>query len=217
MQRPIILASVTLLLVGAATIVVAAGAPNAAAKPIPSLSELRQGVLRYFQAQPDYQPGDLITRDKVEPLLLQLQRKGLPLPNAKQILEKVPAKDDFLAKQLRTPDGRTLMRDISGCAGAYDRLDQLCRQAHGQQTIGNLIHGVSGLKVIEYVVTEPDGKALGERLSELLQGGDFNAKTGRIYTAEMLLRRLEQARADALKPAKKQPAVVKTENGRLGS
>ena len=210
MQRPIILASLTLLLAGAATVVVAAGEPNAAAKPITSLSELRQAVLRYFQAQPDYQPGDLITRDQVEPLLLQVRRKGLPLPNAKQILEKVPAKDDFLAQQFRTPNGRTLMREISGCAGAYDRLDQLCRQPHGQQTIGNLIRGQSGMKVIVFTVTAPDGKALGERLSDLLEGGDFNAKTGRIYTADMLLRRLEQSRAAALKPAKTSaPTVLK--------
>jgi len=163
----------------------------------------RQAVLRCFQIQPDYRAGDLITQDKVEPLLAHLKWMGLPLPNAKQILEKVPAKDEFLAEQLRTPNGRKFMREISGYTGGYDRLDRLSRLPYGKQTIRDLIRGPDGYKMIEYMTTAPGGKALGDQLSNAPQDGDFNAKTGRIYTAEMLLRRLEQSRAAALKAAKK--------------
>ena len=202
MQHLITHLSATLILLGHASLA-AAQAPLPVPKPIPSSSEIRQAVLRHFQAQPDYRAGDLITQDQVEPLLAQLKWMGLPLPNPKQLLEKVPAKDEFLAEQFRTPNGRRFMRGISGYAGGYDRLDRLSRLPHGEQTIRDLIRGPDGYKMIEYMTTAPGGKALGDQLSNAPQAGDFNAKTGRIYTAEMLLRRLEQCRAAALKPAKK--------------
>jgi hypothetical protein len=201
MPRPLILLSATLVLL-AGSVGTIAGAPRAVVQPIPSLSELRQAVLRYFRAQRDYRPGDLITRDKVEPLLAQLRRTMLPLPDAKQILEKVTAKDDFLAEQFRTPDGRKFMRQISRYNDAYDRLDRLSRLPHGKQTIIDLIRGPDGYKMIEYMTTAPGGKVLGDQLSNAPKGKNFNDTTGRIYTAEMLLRRLEQSRAATLKNAK---------------
>ena len=77
-------------------------------KPIPPFSEVQKTVRQYFQKQPDFQPGDLITREQVEPLLVQLQAMGLPLADAKQILDKLPAKGDFLVEQFGTPSGRKL-------------------------------------------------------------------------------------------------------------
>jgi hypothetical protein len=210
MQRLIAIwvASLTLL---ASTHVATAAGPLPTPKPVPSSSEIRKAVLRYFQAQPDYRPGDLITQDQVEPLLVQLKYMGLPLSNPKQILEKVPVKDEFLAEQFRAPGGRQFMRDISGYCGGYDRLDRLSRLPHGKQTIRDLIRGPDGYKMIEYMTTAPGGQVLGDQLSNAPQAGDFNANTGRIYTADMLLRRLEQARVAALQPAKKQGAAMKTE------
>jgi hypothetical protein len=180
----------------------AADAPRAVVRPIPSLSELEQVVLRYFRAQRGWQPGDLITRDKVEPLLLQLRQKMLPLPDAKQILESVPAKDEFLAQQLSTPNGRKFMREVCRYDAAYDRLDRLSRLPHGQQTIIDLIRGPDGYKMIEYMTTAPGGKVLGNQLSNAPKGKNFNSATRRIYTVDMLLKRLEQSRAATLKNAK---------------
>ena len=57
------------------------------------------------------------------------------LPDDKQILERVPAKDEFLAEQLRTRSGRKFMRQISRYDNAYDRLDRLSRLPHGEQTV----------------------------------------------------------------------------------
>jgi hypothetical protein len=198
------------------TFVAAAGEPFPTPKPIPALSDLRQAVVRYFEAQPGYRPGDLITQDQVEPLLVKLKWMGLPLPNPKLIVEKVPVKNEFLAEQFRTPNGRKFMRDISGYTGGYDRLDRLSRLPHGKQTIRDLIRGPDGYKMIEYMTTAPGGTMLGEQLSNAPGAGDFNAKTGRIYTAEILLRRLEQVRADALaKAGKKKPRVLEVQRGQV--
>ena len=135
--------------------------------------------------------------------MVKLRQIGLPLPDAKQILEKVPAKDEFLAVQLHTPNGWKFMREISGYKGAYDRLDRLSRLPYGKQTIRDLIRGPDGYKMIEYMTTTPGGKELGNQISNAPQGEAFNGKTGRIYTAKTLLLRLEQSRAASLKTAKK--------------
>lgn len=166
-------------------------------KPIPPFSEVRQAVWRYFQQQRDFQPTDLITSEEVEPLLPQLQRMGLPLADAKQILEKVPAKGEFLVEQLSTPSGRKFMRRIAADPNAYDRLDRLSRMPYGQQTVRDLIKGPGGEKLIDYLTKTRGGAELGKMLSNGRQGERFNTPTGRIYTVEMLLTRLQQSHAAA--------------------
>jgi hypothetical protein len=51
------------------------------------------------------------------------------------------------------------------------------------------------------MTTAKGGKELGKMLSEDPNGKGFNESTGRIYTAAMLLDRLQQSRAAAMKPA----------------
>jgi len=172
MRRQVILLSVTVVLLSLAVVVAAEPQPGRA-KPIPSMSEIEDVVLRYFRAKPDYRPGDLITKEDVEPLLGKLKQKGLPLPDAKQILEKTPTKGDFLTQQLRTPDGRKFMRQISGYKDAYDRLDRLSRLPHGQQTIRDLIRGPDGYKMVEYMTTTTGGNELGKQLFERPAGEGF--------------------------------------------
>ncbi|MCE5269211.1 MAG: hypothetical protein LLG00_15145 [Planctomycetaceae bacterium] len=187
-------------------VLVAASAQSslAATRPIPQFSEVRQAVLRYFQARRDYRPGDLITRQTIAPLLGQLQQKGLPLPDSKQILESVPSDDGFLARQLATPAGRSFMRQVARYPDAYDRLDRLSRMPRGEQTVRDLIRGPDGYKMLQYMTTTPGGEEMGRMLSNAPGAGDFNAPTGRIYTVDALLAQLEKSHAASVK-ATRQP------------
>jgi hypothetical protein len=205
MKRRTLLFSAAIVLLGV-VVAVAAEKNGGSVKPIPSMSEIRDAVLRYFRDQHDYRAGDLVTKEQVEPLLRQLQRMGLPLPDAKQILEKVPAKDEFLAEQFATPNGQSFMRQISGYKDGYDRVDRLSRLPYGRQTVIDLIRGPDGYKMIEYMTTSPGGQALGGQLSDAPLGKDFNEPTGRIYTAEKLLPRLEKSRDASVKAAKQKAA-----------
>ncbi len=188
-------------------IIVAAGGSAAVGRAddglIPKSSEVRQAVLRYFQARRDYRPGDLITREAAGPLLGQLRQKGLPLSDSEQILESMPAKDGFLARQLGTPNGRSFMRQISRYPDAYDRLDRLSRLPRGEQTVRDLVRGPDGYKMLQYMTTTPGGREMGKMLSNAPGAGDFNAPTGRIYTVDDLLDRLEQSRAASLKAGRR--------------
>ncbi|MCD4727722.1 MAG: hypothetical protein K8R46_08670 [Pirellulales bacterium] len=185
----------------------AAGSTESRAEdnPIPPFAEIRQTVLGYFEDQPNYRPGDLITRKKVEPLLVRLQDIGLPLPEKQEILDTVPGEGECLPKQMSTPAGRKFMRRISRYPDAYDRLDRLSRLPHGRQSVRDLIRGPVGYKIIEYITTAAGGKEFVTMLSTSPKGKKFNAPAGRVYTAEILLKRLEQSRDASAKATRKQP------------
>jgi len=173
----------------------------AQAKPIPAFATVQQVVVRYFQARRDFQSGDLITADVVEPLLAELQQKGLPLSDAAEILEDVPAKGDFLVGQFNTPTGRKFMRRIAAYPNVYDRLDRLARLPNGQQTVRDLIRNPGGEKMVAYMTTTVSGRELGKILTDGPEAKLFTVPTGRIYTVAMLLARLQQSHAAASKAA----------------
>jgi hypothetical protein len=166
--------------------------------------------LQYFQAIHDFRTTDLINRDQVEPLLIQLERSGFPLSDKKKILARVPATSDFLVEQFSTPDGRKFMRRIANYPEAYDRLDRLSRLPLGKQTIRDLIKGPGGEKMVQYLTTTPGGKEMGNMLSEVPKGAGFNDPTGRIYTVDLLLRQIKKSLAAAPKPGPVVTAPVST-------
>ena len=197
-------------IMGALAVLVLA-TPSVAASPtkgkaIPPFEDVKRAVTRYFQNRTDSQPSDLITREDdlitredVEPLLAQLQAMGLPLADRADILRRIPAKGEFLVEQLSTPKGRQFMRGIAQYPDGYDRLDRLSRLPRGEQTVRDLIKGPGGPSLIKYMTTSKGGRELGKMLSQGPHGANFNAPTGRIYTAAMLLDRLKQSHAAAIK------------------
>jgi hypothetical protein len=160
--------------------------------PLPKFEKIEAAVWGYFQKQPNFQAAGLITKEQVEPLLVGLAGMGFRLPNAKSILDNLPANNEFLAAELYTPAGRKFMERIAKYPEAYDRLDRLSRLPHGKQTIHDLIIGPGGEKMIQYLTTAPGGKEMGKMLSEAPLGADFNKPTGRIYTAPMLIKKLHE-------------------------
>ena len=107
----------------------------------------------------------------------------------------MPADDDFLVTNLRTPAGRKFMGRMGQYAGGYDRLERLARLPHGEQTVRDLIRGPGGDEMVKYMTQTPGGKALGRQLSNAPAGEGFNETTGRIYTAQALLGRLQRSYA----------------------
>ncbi len=159
---------------------------------LPKFEDIEKTVWRYFQAQGDFQPSALITKEQVEPLLTELKRMGFNLPDPKSTLDKLPLKDEFLPRELDSPAGRKFMENIAKYPEAYDRLDRLSRLLHGKRTVHDLIYGAGGYKMIQYMTATPGGKEMGKMLSQAPRGADFNKPTGRIYTMPMLLKHLQE-------------------------
>jgi len=165
----------------------------------PTFKVVRATVEEYFAKIADYAPGRLIVRGEVEGAFKQLQRVGWPVPRAQQLLQQVPTEGEEWVQTLRTPEGRKFMDQITRFPSAYDRLDRWSRLNGGMREIRATIRGPDGYKLIEYMTTAPGGKNMGEMLSKAPGGDDFNKPTGRVYTVEALLGRLEQLYAEEQK------------------
>jgi hypothetical protein len=170
-----------------------AGRPN----PLPPFDQVKKTVEEHFQRRPDYQPGDIISRGDVAPLLAQLAAIGFPMADQEDILSDVPGDGEFLVGTLRTTAGRKFMRRIAALPNTYDRLDQLSRLPHGEQTVQDLIRGPHGDELLKYLTTTRGGTAMGKQLSNARAAADFSKPTGRIYTVAALLLRLQKSYAAA--------------------
>jgi hypothetical protein len=153
--------------------------------------KLHAAVTEHFAAIKDYNAGDLLARADVTRLGDALKKLGWVPKDWKDVLEDVLPDGDELVRALRTPQGRSFMRKIAAQPGGYDRLDRLRKLPRGSRQLRELIETRDGDKLIEYLTTTDGGKALGKQLSRTKGGRGFNESTGRIYTEDDLLKRLE--------------------------
>lgn len=154
-------------------------------------AKIEKLVWQHFEAIDGFRATDLIAREDVEPLLKKLPSAGLTLKKPDDLLKRLVTKSDFLYVELNTAAGRKFMTQIASYPDGYDRVDRLSRLPRGKQTVRDMIRGPGGEKLIEYMTTAAGGKELGKQLSQSPSGADFNAPTGRIYTAQDLLGYLE--------------------------
>ncbi len=170
-------------------------------RPMPAFSVVRSTVEQHFATIPEFEKGDLITREQVEPLLAQLELLGWKVADRPAILSQALTPGDFVASELRgSKKGLAFMRAVSRLPAAYDRLDRLARLPRGKQTVHDMIHKTGGAELIKYLTTAKGGKELGRMLSHAPKGHDFNKPTGRIYTVTDLLDQLEASYKRAVAP-----------------
>ena len=158
---------------------------------LPSLAAVKTIVEQTLGKDKSYRPGDLLSHNRVTPVLAQLKAAGWEVPQSGQLLLRVPADNEYLVRVLSTTKGVAFMRTVSTMGDGYDRVDRLSRLPNGQQLVERLINGPDGYKLIGYLTESRGGQELGSMLGRTAQGVDFNRPTGRIYTAKQLLDALE--------------------------
>ena len=169
----------------------AAGQADSPAESDSGWEKLHTAVTEHFAAIKDHRAGDLLARGDVAPLGDALKKLGWVPDDWKEVLDDVLPDGDELVRALRTPRGRAFMHKIAAQPGGYDRLDRLRKLPKGSRQLRQLIDTPDGDKLIEYLTTTEGGKALGKQLSRTKDGRGFNDATGRIYTEDDLLKRLE--------------------------
>jgi hypothetical protein len=170
----------------------------AASPKLPSWDDVQKVVDQQLNTLTNYQPGDLITRNQVDPIFDKLQRLGWTVRDRVDIVNSVPREDELMVRQLSSSAGKKFMHQTNSFPLSYDRVDRLDRIPMGPQTVDALITGPDGYKMIQYMTTSPDGHNLGRMISKDPHGADFNKPTGRIYTAEALLARIQESYEAAL-------------------
>jgi hypothetical protein len=169
---------------------------------LPKFSEVKKTTLAYFEANKNYRAGDIISRSQVEAVLKQLAELGWRVAGRTAIVDAALPDNDMLVRELRAPSGRRFARRVAKIPEGYSRLDRLSRLPRGTQNVRNLIRGPDGHLMIEYMATTPYGANMGTLLAKAPRGKGFNKPTGRIYTVDMLLDRLEREYEKATAPAK---------------
>jgi hypothetical protein len=180
---------------------VAAGAEPVKPK-LPTFSKVRHVVDDHFAHQKGHQPGDLIWRSTTTPIFKQLEELGWKVANRDKIQSAMLPDNSFLVQIYGTDDGRDFLRDCCRYSRGYDRIDHLSRLPDGELTVRRLIAGPDGYKMVEYMTTAPGGEVLGEQLSESPNGEGFNNRTGRIYTVEQFIGRLQKSYDETINPPK---------------
>ena len=162
----------------------------------PSVGQIQQVVAQYFQAQPEFQAGDLISRTDAELILKEMANRGWQVPKSPELLNNVLPDDDPLVSLLATRDGQRLMRKVASEELVYDRLDRIARVSGGERMIHDLARLPDGER---YVKMQPSAGVpdLLDLLPKQRSGRkrsikDYKKPTGRVYTATALIQRIHE-------------------------
>jgi hypothetical protein len=166
---------------------------------LPKFDKVAGLVQRHFASLPDYQTGDIIAKSDVQPIFKKIESLGWEVRDEKAILERVPAGQDFLVRQLRSKQGKDLMRQVSGYPLIYDRMDRISQQTGGEQLLRDLPKLPDAHKAVAHLVDFLP-KTGSSRTPHVK---DYDKATGRIYTQKQLLHQLEQAYQLAQQKAEK--------------
>jgi len=168
---------------------------------LPTFATVRSTLEKTLAREPKFQAGDLISQSQVKRVLADLKVAGWTVAEGLALLANTPSDSEFLTVTLRSAAGQDFMRRIAKIPHGYDRVDRLSRIPRGEGTVRRLTTDTDGYKMIAYLAESPGGRNLGGMLAADQGGKDFNKPTGRIYTAAMLIERLEPLHAAAVKQA----------------
>ncbi len=170
-------------------------APKDDAKDFPKFNAFSAVVEDYFAGKKAYRPGDIISQGEVRDVFKKLKSMGWDVADQEEIRDLVLPDSSYMVVQLRTKRGRPFMSGLAKTPAAYDRLERFLRLPLSKREFQGLLDGPDGYKMFEYMVTAPGGIVLGQQLSNIKEGRDFNKPTGHIYTVEQLVKRLSESHA----------------------
>ena len=198
-MRSLLMCAAAMMVMGLASVVTAATGVTSDVGSLPDWSKLQQVASRHLATLPDYQPGDVIVKSNVMPMFDQFQQMGWNVTERRVIQRQLIKDSDFIARKLRTKNGKKFMRNIANYPGAFDRLYRMAALSGGRTLVNDLIAEPAGHEMIEYLTTSKGGKNMGTMLARAPKGSHFNKPTGRIFTEKQLLARLRECYARDLK------------------
>ncbi len=152
-----------------------------------------------------YQNGDLITQSDVKLVMKTLASFGWVPKDQKELINLTLPDDDPLKQILSTVDGTRFMRQSGGAVLIYDRMDRVCRVFGGERMLVAMARLPDGHRYAE--LKRPYGvPGFLDLLPKTGSGRrrsikDYDQPTGRIYTEQQLITRLEETFQSQLKAA----------------
>ena len=174
----------------AATVLGAAGTVEASS---PNWKQVEQIVAQQMAKKRNYQPGDLISRADVEPIINRLLELGIEPADREVVYDAFLPHNSFLVRELSTAAGMKFMRKVSKYPQVYDRLERLSWMPAGRELIRELTHRPDGPEVLQSLTTPEGAKAVEKIMAGDIRGTNFALPTGHIHTVEELLNRLKES------------------------
>jgi hypothetical protein len=169
----------------------------------PSWTQVKNLAEAHFAARGDFRRNDLITGGDVTPIFHELEGLGWKNVSRSEVAKRLLDDNDFLARELRSPPGRTFMRRVAGYTLIYDRLDRISRMPGGHALIHDMIRLPDGHRYAQFRPARgvpPMSDFLPKGASgKAPQAPDLEKPTGRIYTFGELLTHLEATHREAQK------------------
>ena len=187
-----VLTALAVAIVTASAVAMANPAPAMAEGRRPTMQDVKAIIQRHLSNKPNYRRGDLIVREDVEPIFNDLLELGIkPFDNQEELYDSFLPSVAFLAQTLRTPAGRTFMRQVYRLPGAYDRLERLAWLPKGKALLQQLVLNADGPEQFQSLTTTDGMQRVAKLLADDPRGSNFSLPTGHIHTEDQLLRRLE--------------------------
>lgn len=176
---------------------------TAADDTLPPFATVEALVRRDIASIPGHERGDLICQGETVNLYDQIKHLGWWVPDARQIQKDILPDTNFLVQRLRTPEGRKLVRLIPNKGEAYNGLDRLSDLPTGKHTIVEMMRDPASDKWLAYLLSKHGGAELSKLMTKN-EPVDFVKPTGKIYTVDQLVERLEKSYLATLEAMKKQ-------------
>jgi hypothetical protein len=187
-------------------------------KPMPTFEAVKGVVTAQLKKNRYYKPGDVLSRNDVDPMFGKLATLGWKVDDRKMILDQVLPDDYYLVRALRSPDNGFFMRQVATVPDGYgyDRLDRISRMGDGRILIDRIMYEPGGWQFVEIMSETKEAPGMASAFSMGPGGKGFTTPTGRIYTEQQLIARLKQSydkatlkKAPAKEPGAKEPSAKK--------
>ncbi|MBL9094248.1 MAG: hypothetical protein JNL96_23715 [Planctomycetaceae bacterium] len=172
--------------------VLAAAESSAASPGKPPLSRaaIEQLVIKQLQKVPGYEPGDLLSRKEIEPILNELADRGYLPPDPESAMRAYLPETSPLVQVLRTPRGIEFMRAVGRQPEAYDRLERLSWSKIGRGLLADMVNSPDGKRAFEHMSSPAGAKLVESMLTGDTDAETFRLPTGKVHTANELVEQL---------------------------
>ena len=184
---------------------------SSAQSKLPDFAKVQKTVDAHFAAIRGRKSSDLISSSDVQAIFSKLREIGWAVrdEDKENLLQQVLDDSHFLVQLLGTPTGKTFMRKVASQPQIYDRLERISAERDGKQLLRDLIK----LPNAEQLTAKKPGAFMPDLAGLLPMDAegksrkvkDLQKPTGHIYTADALLRRLQELHRQDLQRVEKQP------------
>jgi len=155
-------------------------------------------VSRMLAEDKTYKSGDLLTWERVKPVLDRLRRGRVPLPPEKELQSKFLSGNDPLVKMLSTERGKAFFAQLAKNPPSIDLVDRYRDLPESEPFLREFIRDVDGYKFFtEPYWMSPRRAKMAQQaggpvsgwvgLSNVPNGDKFGDPTGRIYLESQLI------------------------------